>query len=43
MELVRTCLRLPLDAPVQRAIDAYLEDTGTPSSEVAPVVRCRQH
>ena len=22
-------LRLPLDAPVQRAIDAYLEDTGT--------------
>ena len=36
-------LRLPLDAPVQRAIDAYLEDTGTPSSEDAPVVRCRQH
>ena len=23
-------LRLPLDAPVQLAIDAYLEDTGTP-------------
>ena len=23
-------LRLPLDAPVQRAIDAYLEDTGNP-------------
>ena len=36
-------LRMPLDAPIQRAIDAYLEDTGTPSSEDAPVVPCRQH
>ena len=35
-------LRMPLDAPVQRAIDAYLEDTGTPTED-APVVRCRQH
>ena len=33
-------LRLPLDAPVHRTIDAYL---APPSSEDAPVVRCRQH
>ena len=50
MELVRTryikttftfflhVLRLPLDAPVQRAIDAYLEDTGTPKFRGRP--RC---
>ena len=31
-------LRLPLDAPVQRAIDAYLEDTGTPKFRGRP--RC---
>ena len=31
-------LRLPLDAPVQRAIDAYLEDTGTPKFRGCP--RC---
>ena len=36
-------IRLPLDASVQLAIDAYLEDAGTPSSEDAPVVRCRRH
>ena len=31
-------LRMPLDAPVQRAIDAYLEDTGTPKFRGRP--RC---
>ena len=31
-------LRLPLDAPVQLAIDAYLEDTGTPKFRGRP--RC---
>ena len=31
-------LRLPLDAPVQRANDAYLEDTGTPKFRGRP--RC---
>ena len=31
-------LRLPLDAPVQRVIDAYLEDTGTPKFRGRP--RC---
>ena len=31
-------LRLPLDAPVQRAIDAYLEDTDTPKFRGRP--RC---
>ena len=31
-------LRLPLDAPVQGAIDAYLEDTGTPKFRGRP--RC---
>ena len=29
-------LRLPLDAPVQLAIDAYLEDTGTPKFRGRP-------
>ena len=30
-------LRLPLDdAPVQRAIDAYMEDTGTPQVQRTP-------
>ena len=28
--------QLPLDAPVQRAIDAYLEDTGTPKFRGRP-------
>ena len=28
-ELIIWCILLPLDAPVQLAIDAYLEDTGT--------------
>ena len=31
-------VQLPLDAPVQRAIDAYLEDTGTPKFRGRP--RC---
>ena len=31
-------LRLPLDAPVQLAIDAYLQDTGTPKFRGRP--RC---
>ena len=33
-------LRLPLDVPVQRDIDAYLEDTGTPKFRGRPPPRC---